>query len=246
MPIFHPPVYSKHTDVKGSIETCYTFSIDFSTDDQCISFIANDVKDVSESAVRTILSENNEWVTQFVQQFMQASSKLFAKPYTAEQINKITKHLYKEFVYDQSFPATVTLVPTTIKILSGIFWIQWDYRCKPVMIDIPVLFEAEPTTTATNTLPDPEERSENVEELNLDDLSIGGNATDANFELNHSDRFYDKQKVKEARLKAKLAHYKAERQMRMYYDKYGNEMSDTDVDSEESSDESSEDEEVQL
>jgi hypothetical protein len=47
--------------------------------------------------------------------------------------------------------------------------------------------------------------------------------------------------VKEARLKAKLAEYKAERQMRMYYDKYGNEMSDTDVDSDES-----EEEEVQL
>jgi hypothetical protein len=78
----------------------------------------------------------------------------------------------------------------------------------------------------------------------LDDLSIDGNATDASFELNHSDRFYDKQKVKEARLKAKLAQYKAERQMRMYYDKYGNEMSDTDIDSEES--EESSDEEVQL
>jgi hypothetical protein len=50
--------------------------------------------------------------------------------------------------------------------------------------------------------------------------------------------------VKEARLKAKLAQYKAERQMRMYYDKYGNEMSDTDVDSDES--EESSDEEVQL
>jgi len=240
MPIFHPPVYSKHNDVKkGTIETCYTFSIDFSTDDSCISFIANDVKDVSESAVRTVLSEHSEWVTQFVQQFMQASSKLFAKPYTVEQINKITKHLYKEFVYEQPFPATVTLVPTTIKIVSGIFWVQWDYRCQPVMIDIPVLFETEPTTTATNTLPD---QTENVEELNLDDLVIDGNATDAGFDLNHSDRFYDKQNVKEARLKAKLAQYKAERQMRMYYDKYGNEMSDTDVDSDESSDE----EEVQL
>jgi hypothetical protein len=245
MPIFHPPIYSKHTDAKkGTIETCYTFSIEFSTDDQCISFIANDEVDVSESAVRTVISENNEWVTQFVQQFMQASSKLFAKPYTVEQINKITKHHYKEFVYDQSFPATITLVPTTIKILSGIFWVEWDYRCKPVMIDIPVLFESEPTITATNTLPDLEEINENVEELNLDDLTIDGNATDADFELNHSDRFYDKQKVKEARLKAKLAQYKAERQMRMYYDKYGNEMSDTDVDSDESSEE--EEEEVQL
>ena len=113
------------------------------------------------------------------------------------------------------------------------------------MIDIPVLFETEPTTTAINTLPDQATPSEKVEELNLDDLTIDGNATDASFDLNHSDRFYDKQKVKEARLKAKLAQYKAERQMRMYYDKYGNEMSDTDVDSEESSDESS-DEEVQL
>ena len=240
MPIFHPPVYSKQNDIKkGTIETCYTFSIEFSMDDSCISFIANDMEDVSESAVRTILSEHSGWVTQFVQQFMQASSKLFAKPYTVEQINKITKHIYKEFIYEQPFPATVTLLPTTIKIVSGIFWVQWEYRCQPVMIDIPVLFETEPTTTATNTLPD---QTENVEELNLDDLAIDGNATDAGFDLNHSDRFYDKQNVKEARLKAKLAQYKAERQMRMYYDKYGNEISDTDIDSDESSD----DEEVQL
>jgi hypothetical protein len=51
--------------------------------------------------------------------------------------------------------------------------------------------------------------------------------------------------VKEARLKAKLAQYKAEIQMRMFYDKYGNDISETDADSDDSNT-SSDDEEVQL
>jgi hypothetical protein len=81
-----------------------------------------------------------------------------------------------------------------------------------------------------------------VEELNLDELHMNGNATE-DLELSHSDRFYDKQRVKEIRLKAKLAQYKAELQMRLYYDKYGNDVSDADSDD---SYTSSEEEDVQL
>jgi hypothetical protein len=49
-------------------------------------------------------------------------------------------------------------------------------------------------------------------------------------------KYYDKQRVKEARLKAKLAVYKAQRQIAEYSEKYG-EISDSDTESEYTSDE---------
>jgi hypothetical protein len=173
-----------------------------------------------------------------------------------DQINKITRHTGKEWSYDLSFPVTVDVLPTTIKIQGGIFWVYWDYRFTPNVIDIPVSVEEEADATAAICLPDLEVKNtvkqedatasvdKEVEEVNLDELHIDGNATE-DLELSHSDHFYDKQRVKEVRLKAKLAQYKAELQMRMYYDKYGNNVSDTDADSDDSYT-SSEEEDVQL
>ena len=254
MPSFHPPVYSKQHDAKkNTVEACYTFSIDFQENESGLVFTADDVDAITATSVDSLITANMDWWKQFVQQFMQASSKMFAKPYTVEQINKITKHISKEWSYTATFPVTVDVLPTTIKIQSSTFWVYWDYRFTPNVIDIPVSME-EVDTTAAISLPDlttdrEEEQvlvsaDKEVEELDLDELNMDGNATE-DLELGHSARFYDKQRVKEARLKAKLAQYKAELQMRMYYDKYGNDVSDTDAESDDSYT-SSEEEEVQL
>jgi len=252
MPSFRAPVYSKQHDAKkNTVEACYTFSIDFQENESGLTFHADNANDITITTIESLIHNNMDWWKQFVQEFMQASSKMFAKPYTVEQINKITKHVSKDWSYQSTYPVTVDVVPTTIKIQSGIFWVHWDYRFTPNIIDIPDSVEEEADTTAAICLPDLAEHvhqqdlnHEEVEELNLDELNMNGNATE-DLELSHSDRFYDKQRVKEARLKAKLAQYKAEIQMRMYYDKYGNHVSDTDADSDESYTES-EDEEVQL
>ena len=253
MPSFHPPVYSKQHDAKkNTVEACYTFSIDFQDNESGLVFTADDSNDITATSIESLITDHGDWWKQFVQQFMHASSKMFAKPYTVEQINKITKHANKEWSYASTFPVTVDVLPTTIKIQSGTFFVYWDYRFTPNVIDIPVSID-EVDTTAAICLPDLAlEHAEHsaalidkeVEELNLDELNMDGNATE-DLELGHSARFYDKQRVKEARLKAKLAQYKAEIQMRMYYDKYGNDVSETDADSDDSYT-SSEEEEVQL
>jgi hypothetical protein len=256
MPSFRPPVYSKQHDAKkNTVEACYTFTIDFQESESGLVFNADNVSDITNTSIESLITGNMDWWKQLVQQFMQASSKMFAKPYTVEQIFKITKHAGKEWSYESTYPVTVDVLPTTIKIQGGIFWVYWEYRFTPNVIDIPVSVEEEADTTAAICLPDlavkqeqesakQDQISSEVEELNLDELNMNGNATE-DLELSHSDRFYDKQRVKEARLKAKLAQYKAELQMRMYYDKYGNDVSDTDADSDDSY-ASSEEEEVQL
>ena len=45
----------------------------------------------------------------------------------------------------------------------------------------------------------------------------------------NSARLHDRQKAKEARLKAKLAIYRAQTEMNEYYDKYGTDLSDSDA-----------------
>jgi len=78
----------------------------------------------------------------------------------------------------------------------------------------------------------------------MDDLPVGGAPTDDALELDSPAKFYDKQRLKEARLKAKLAAYKAQRQMVQYYEKYGDNSSDSD--DLETSDEESEDSEDEV
>ena len=84
-----------------------------------------------------------------------------------------------------------------------------------------------------------------IQELNIDELPIESNNTGTplgtTIEIDNPAKFYEKQKVKEARLRAKLAMYKANRQMAQYYEKYGDSISESDTDFE-TTDEGTEDE----
>ena len=119
------------------------------------------------------------------------------------------------------------------------------------MIDIPDEEEDKVNTIELPDLPVSNESKivDGLEELNIDDLAHSDSTANA-LELDSPAKFYDKQRVKEARLKAKLAVYKAQRTMAQYYEKYGNDISDSDTDletsDEDSEDDSGDEEEVQL
>lgn len=129
------------------------------------------------------------------------------------------------------------------------FWVNWRYVLEPVIIDIPDLIEPELNTIENNTLPASKTIDSFMEELNIDELPVGTNSTEDTLELDSPAKYFEKQRVKEARLKAKLAHYKAQRQMAKYIEKYGNEISDSDTDyesSDEESEENSGEDEIQI
>jgi hypothetical protein len=240
MPTFKAPQYSKTTNPKtGNQEPCYTFSIDYSNEDG-IQFVADSTSDITLQNLQKCILDNVDWWNIFVQQFLQASSKFFTKQYTVEQINKITQHtLYNTTQFDGT--VNVCLMPKTIQILGGIFTVNWTYIVKPVIIDIPDLENdkhIENPPVSNKVIND-------LEELNIDELPVG--TTEDAMELQSPAKFYDKQRVKEYRLKAKLAVYKAQRQMAQYYEKYGDDISDSDTDLETSDEEDEiEEEEVQL
>lgn len=247
MPFFKAPQYTKTINPKtGAQEATYIFNIAFSDNEDTLSFVAEKDSDISLQSLQKCIVDNVDWWNNFVRWFLQASLELFTKPYTIENINKIAKHTLNGSKLDR-FPSNITVTPKSIQISSGNFIVNWVYVMEPIIIDIPD-FESEPSTNEIVSLPVSEKNKviQGIEELNLDDLPMGNDSTDTNLELESPVKFYDRQRVKEYRLKAKLALYKAQRQMAMYYDKYGSEVSESESEYNSSDDEISENEEVQL
>jgi hypothetical protein len=164
--------------------------------------------------------DNIEWWNTFINNFLESSVKFFSKPYTVETINKITKHTLcnTNDSPNETYPVNVILIPKNIQIYGGVFTINWGYNIEQMII--PDL-DTDLTLPVLNT--------EGMEELNIDELPVG-NSTEDVLEIDSPSKFYDKQLVKETRLKAKLAYYKAQRQIAQYCEKYGDDISDSDTD----------------
>jgi len=233
MPTFKSPVYSKKT-TNGQTEASYVFSVEYSDSDEGIGFIADSVKDISVQSVQRCLNENQEWWNHYLQEFLKQSAKFFSKQYTVQNLLKIIRHTLQDVV-EVSTPTNVILLPKHIQILGGTFIIHWNYTCQPIAIDIPGLSDSLPVL---NKIVD------GVAELNMDELPIDSTES---LELENPNRLYEKQKVKEAILKAKVAYYKAQNQIRTFSDKYGEEYSsefeleDTENESEEDDEDEEED-----
>jgi hypothetical protein len=228
MPTFKAPQYTKTVNPKtGAQDPCYTFNIDFNNDDY-ISFVAESQSELSLQSLQKCVLDNLDWWNTFVGQFLQASVKFFSKPYTVDAINKITKHTLNGTA-STFYPVNVVLVPKSIQICSGSFMVNWGYTVEP-MIDFPDVDDVKTNTIELPILPVSNETKlvDGIQELNMDDLPVGGAPTDDALELDSPAKFYDKQRLKETRLKAKLAVYKAQRQMVQYYEKYGDNSSDSD------------------
>ena len=247
MPSFKAPQYTKAINPKTGVqEPCYTFSIDYESNEEGITFVADSSTDITLHTLQKCILDSIEWWNIFINAYLQASSKFFTKQYTVEHINKLTKHTLSGNVQFET-PVTVILLPKTIQIIGGAFIVNWTYTVKPVVIDIPDL-ESEKDNIELVDLPDSNKIIDGMEELNIDEIPVGTNSTDGALKLDSPTKFYDKQRVKEARLKAKLAVYKAQRQMAQYYEKYGDDISDSDSESETSDEDNDEDltEEVQF
>jgi hypothetical protein len=252
MPTFRAPQYTKVTNSRtGIVEPCYTFIIDYTNTDEYISFVADNSSDITAQSLQTSITDNLEWWSSFINQFLTSSSKLFSKPYTVENINKIAKHsILQSNTTTVDFPAQVTYIPKSIQISGGNFVVVWGYELQKMVIDIPDLGETSESSDSVSLPAQSILKTDDVEELDINNLQIAGNSTDEIFEINSPAKIYDRQRVKEARLKAKLAVYKAQRQISKYYEKYGDDDisdSDTETDYETSDNESeSENEDVQL
>jgi len=245
-PQFNAPQYTKVLNPKTGVQDpCYTFQINYdSNNSDYLSFVAENQAAISLQSLQKCVLDNIPWWNTFIESFLQSSTKFFSKPYTVETINKITKHTLNGTT-NNKYPINVILVPKNIQICGGVFTVNWGYNLEP-MIDIPDVEDVIISLPEVDNSPPVLKNKviNDIQELNIDELPIESNNTgtslDTQLEIDSPAKFYEKQRVKEARLRAKLAIYKAQRQTAQYYEKYGNDISDSDNDFE-TSDEDSED-----
>ncbi len=244
MPTFKAPSYSKKINPStGLQEPIYVFNIIFNEDDTKLIATEEDTSSpVSLKTLQECILGNVDWWNTFIGDFLIASSKHFAKPYTIDNINKIAKHTLSGESQYIEIPYSITFTPINIQISQGNFIVNWSFDVEPIIINIPDFEE----TTNNTVIPLPDSiKADNdnilgLEELNINDIPVDKDLTGSELKMGSPAKHYDKQRVKEARLRAKLAIYKAERIMAKYYEKYGEDVSDinSDSDSDESYSES--------
>jgi hypothetical protein len=214
--------------------------------DERISFLLEEPSTLVSSMIASCLEENRMWWEEFLQLFLERSSKFFSKTYTVQQLLPIITHTFaipnamSNAVSDTvSGPSIIILSPKSIQIRGGTFCACWEHECESLVIDIPVgtlpvdpkiselseRFEHERFEPECYALSDLIPMSPSVpvelEECSLQEIPLSSTENAA--------QLHDRQKAKEARLKAKLAIYRAQTEMNEYYDKYGTDLSDSDA-----------------
>ena len=235
MPIIHPPQYTKITHPQTrAIEACYTFRVTIEESDDPISFLLEEPSTLVSSMIASCLEENRTWWEGFLRLFLERSSKFFSKVYTVQQLLPIITHTFamSNAASDSSSqvpgPSNVILSPKSIQIRGGTFCVFWEHECESLVIDIPVgslPVDPERSVLEFSALSDLDPLDPSVpvelEEFSLQEIPLSTTENSA--------RLHDRQRAKEARLKAKLAIYRAQTEMNEYYDKYGTDLSDSDA-----------------
>ncbi len=202
------PVYRKQQTPTG-VESMHTFELE---SDWTLSSAAQSPAEALSSA----LAKETEALQLFLTEFLRLTVQYFAKPYSVAAIIKTLKH-----VADPSTATgSMTFQPREVQISSRGFLIQWI--CKQ---------EEESTLIS---LPDMDDEA--IEDID----EIPSAATNEVIQLQSPNirHIYDRQRVKEANLRAKLAQYKANRAHLEYLEKYGEAPSDSSDSEPDDSDES--------
>jgi len=198
------PVYSKNTTPTGT-ESLHTFGL---TADLVLKGIGLPTQTPAE-VLHTIISRETDPIRAFLTEFLRLTVQYFAKPYTVANVLKSLKH----DVEPSTASGSLTFAPKEVQISSRGFLIRW-------MVSEEALI----------SLPDMEDEGGEIEDL--DDIPLSSTNEVIQLQSPNIRHIYDRQRVKEANLRAKLAQYKANRAHLEYLEKYGLEPSDSSSDSE--------------
>jgi hypothetical protein len=205
------PVYSKQQTPTG-VESMHTFELES-------DWTLQGAGQSPAEALPSALEKEKENLNVFLTEFLRLTAQYFAKPYSVATITKTLKHATDP----STATGSMTFQPKAVQINPKGFLVQWT--CKQ---------EEESTLIS---LPDMDE-----EEAIGDIDEIPSAATNEVIQLQAQSpnirHIYDRQRVKEANLRAKLAQYKANRAHLEYLEKYGEAPSDSSDSEPDDSDES--------
>ena len=201
------PVYSKNTTSTG-IEPLHTFGL---TSDLVLNGIGLPTQPPAE-VLHTVALRETDSIRAFLTEFLRLTVQYFAKPYAVANVLKSLKHE----VEPSTASGSLTFAPKEIQISSRGFLVRWTVK--------------EEEEAALISLPDMEEEGGEIGDL--DEIPLSSTNEVIQLQSPNIRHIYDRQRVKEANLRAKLAQYKANRAHLEYLEKYGLEPSDSSSDSE--------------
>ncbi len=221
---FSNPQLIRNTS-QGKTSQFYSFNIDLYTEyPETLTGTSNIFK-LPESPAALI---NHDYLNDMYLAFLKVHASRFAKPYTPAQLIKVTTHTYNlttETNPDDEY--IFTLMPSKINIIGNTFTIIWTVHAEEIKIDFDELDIGS------------EEEEEILEEIDVSrSCPIVNSATGDDFlRLNSTEQDRDIQILHKAKLKARLAKYKAEKALAKYISKYGK-IDDELIDSDDSDSES--------
>lgn len=196
----------------------------------------------------------------FVEAFRIATVTYFTRPVSRERLLGLFRHRFPAQEQQQS--RILLCLPRRIEHTQGQLWCHWSVETAPPL-EIPAesqeVQEAEESqesqevqlAVAPNALNAPIALNasmgagtagtagvDGMEEWDMDAVPVSVEST----VLEDPHLLMERQRVKEARLKAKVAIYRAQMEMNRFYEKYGGEVSDSDASASESESDSSDSE----
>ena len=201
--------------VTQKTEPSYQFDVQYLgvMEEAPLSFLLEEGTLLTVHHLEECVREEQEWWISFLQSFLTASTPYFSRPYTTQHLQRILRHVLCNHPVS-SIPHRVCGVPTMLELIGGQLLIHWKHEVYAARIDIPD--EEDPVVSLV--LPATEMEEWDADTVPEDQTT--GILTDPTMLL-------ERQRVKEARLRAKLAVYRAQYQMSRFQDKYGQEVSES-------------------
>lgn len=255
--MFKKPTYIRHQTATGVIVPGYVFEAD-ATKIASLT-VCCDPADKTQSELTLLqgaLRDQSDWWLECVSQFLAIANQHFTKKYAAGALVRHFKHGGLNTAAGEGAvidAAVIIFTPKHVLLSEGQFAMMWI--AEKGEIDVPDLEEDVVAEPPVQLVQGGAASGLDVSEVDADSLPVDSSSTDwqgtglamahapnggagmatpspsgasAIYHQAHS-RQYDKRKLREARLKAKLAQYKAEKAISRYLEKYGGDISDSDA-----------------
>lgn len=222
--MFHKPVYVRINKADKTSTPGYMFNAQPAL--QGITVIVSKDNTTEIDIVKEALVEEKDWWFNCLNGFLAVANTFFTKTYATDVLSKHIKHTDINTTDKLPIGAVVVATPKYILLAEATFTMGWIIE-KTNKIDVPDL---ESPATAVDV-------SSGLDELDADSLpsgepaefaaagiAAGGAGSKTEAEASNTvqqSRHIDKRKIHEAKLRVKLAHYKAEKAVSRYLEKYG-------------------------
>jgi hypothetical protein len=244
--MFKKPTYLRHQTATGVVVPGYIFEADVGKiTPLTVCYDATDKSQSELTLLQGALRDQSDWWLECVSQFLAVANQHFTKKYAAGALIRHFKHGGLNTAAGQgavSEASVIIFTPKHVLLSEGQFVMIWTVE--KAQIDVPDLEEETVAEPPVQLVHRGVASGLDVSEVDVDSLPVDSSSTDwqgssvntiapnggagAPQHQTHS-RQYDKRKVREARLKAKLAQYKAEKAISRYLEKYGGDISDSDA-----------------